>query len=117
MTALTTFYLSQILGLKIVSRDNEVIGKVLDLLVFTDPLQTEEPSRPNVVAIKTGSRSLPVYYNFSHFEIIRQKGTFVVRCNKKQHIEDEEIARYLPLKEQILDKQIVDLNGRKLVRV
>lgn len=117
MTALTTFYLSQILGLKIITRDNEIIGKVLDLLVFTDPLQTEEPSRPNVAAIKTGSRSHPVYYNFSYFEINRQKDIFIIRCNKKQHIEDEEVARLLPLKEQILDKQIVDLNGRKLVRV
>jgi magnesium transporter len=117
MTALTTFYLSQILGLKIYSRDNEVIGKVLDLLVYTELVQTEEPSRPNVVAIKTGSKSHPVYFNFSFFEITRQNNAFIVRCTKKQHIEDEEIAQYLPLKEHILDKQIVDLNGRKLVRV
>ena len=117
MTALTTFYLSQILGLKIFSTGNEVMGKVLDLLVYTDPLQTEEPSRPNVVAIKTGSKSHPVFYNFSFFEIIRQDDTFIVRCSKKQHIEDEQVALYLPLKEHILDKQIVDLNGRKLVRV
>lgn len=117
MTALTTFYLSQILGLKIFSTGDEVMGKVLDLLVYTDPLQTEEPSRPNVVAIKTGSKSHPVYYNFSFFEIIRQKDTFIVRCSKKQHMEDEQVALYLPLKEHILDKQIVDLNGRKLVRV
>ena len=117
MTALTTFYLSQILGSKIFSRDNEVIGKVLDLLVYSDPLITDEPSRPNVVAIKTGSKTHPVYYNFSHFEITRRKDAFIVYCNKKQHIEDEEVARFLPLKEHILDKQIVDLNGRKLVRV
>ena len=117
MTAFTTFYLSQILGSKILSRDNEVIGKVLDLLVYSDPLITDEPSRPNVVAIKTGNKTHPVYYNFSHFEITRQKDTFVVYCNKKQYIEDEEVARFLPLKEHILDKQIVDLNGRKLVRV
>ena len=117
MTAFTTFYLSQILGLKIFSRDNEVIGKVLDVLVFTDPSQTEEPSRPNVVAIKSGSKLHPIYYNFSHFEILLQKNTFVIRCNKKQYLEDEELARFLPLKEHILDKQIVDLNGRKLVRV
>jgi len=117
MTALTTFYLSQILGMKILSRDNEVIGKVLDLLVFTEQLLTDEPTRPNVVAVKTGSRLHPVYYNFSYFEINRHNDKIVVLCNKKQHIEDEELAKYLPLKERILDQQIVDLNGRKLVRV
>jgi len=117
MTALTTFYLSQILGMKIYSRDNEVIGKVLDLLVFSDPFITDEPSRPSVVAVKTGSKLQPVYYSFSNFEIGRHKNAIVIRCSKKQYIEDEEISKYLPLKENILDQQIVDINGRKLVRV
>jgi len=117
MTALTTFYLSQILGMKIFSRDNEVIGKVLDLLVFSDPSLSDEPSRPNVVAVKTGSKTHPVYYSFSNFEIGRIKDTIVIYCSKKQYVEDEEIAKYLPLKENILDQQIVDINGRKLVRV
>ena len=117
MTALTTFYLSQILGMKIFSRDNEVIGKVLDLLVFSDPSLSDEPSRPNVVAVKTGSKAHPVYYSFSNFEIGRNKDTIVIYCSKKQYVEDEDIAKYLPLKENILDQQIVDINGRKLVRV
>ena len=117
MTALTTFYLSQILGMKIFSRDNEVIGKVLDLLVYSDPTLTDEPTRPNVVAVKTGSKSQPVYYSFSNFVISRHKDSIVIHCSKKQYIEDEEILKFLPLKENILDQQIVDLNGRKLVRV
>ena len=117
MTALTTFYLSQILGMKIFSRDDEVIGRVLDLLVFSDPSLSDEPSRPNVVAVKTGSKSHPVYYSFSNFEIGRNKDAIVIHCSKKQYIEDEDIAKYLPLKENILDQQIVDINGRKLVRV
>ncbi len=117
MTALTTFYLSQILGMKIFSRDDEVIGRVLDLLVFSDPSLSDEPSRPNVVAVKTGSKSHPVYYSFSNFEIGRNKDAIVIYCSKKQYIEDEAIAKYLPLKENILDQQIVDINGRKLVRV
>ena len=103
--------------MKIFSRDNEVIGRVLDLLVFSDPSLSDEPSRPNVVAVKTGSKSHPVYYSFSNFEIGRNKDAIVIHCSKKQFIEDEDIAKYLPLKENILDQQIVDINGRKLVRV
>ncbi len=103
--------------MKIYSRDNEVIGKVLDLLVFSEQSTNEDPARPNVVAVKTGSRSHPVYYNFSYFEINRSKKAITVICNKKQHIDDDKVAGFLPLKENILDKQIVDLNGRKLVRV
>jgi len=117
MTALTTFYLSQILGVKILSKDNEVIGKVLDLLVTSEQSLTAESARPSVIAIKTGSRSNPVYLDFSHFEISRKKETFFVHCNKKLHVEDDQLAALLPLKDHIFDKQIVDLNGRKLVRV
>jgi len=117
MAALTTFYLSQILGVKIISSDNEIIGKVLDLLVYSEQMLTDEPSRPNVVAVKTGSRSHPVYYNFTYFEIQRQKNKIVVLCTKKQHIDEDDKAKYLPLRERILDQQIVDLNGRKMVRV
>lgn len=117
MTALTTFYLSQVLGAKIYSRDHEVIGKVLDLLVYTEPSSNEEPGRPTVMAVKSGSRALPVYYSFSYFTVERPKNAIEIHCSKKHYIEEEELARYLPLKENILDQQIVDLNGRKLVRV
>ncbi|MFZ4707197.1 MAG: magnesium transporter MgtE N-terminal domain-containing protein [Bacteroidales bacterium] len=117
MTALTTFYLSQILGVKIFTRDNDAIGKVRDILVYSEQSLNGEPARPTVVAVKTGSRSHPVYYNFSTFEINRHKDKIVIICSKKQYIGDDELAGLLPLKERILDQQIVDLNGRKLVRV
>ena len=60
--------------------------------------------------------SHPVYYSFSNFIIGRQK-EIKIQCSKKQYVEDEALSRYVPLKENILDQQIVDLNGRKLVRV
>lgn len=117
MTSLTTFYLSHILGVKIVSKDNAVIGKVLDLLIASDQLLTTEPTRPNITAIKTGSKSHPLYYDFSNFEIKRHNDTIVIQCTKDQVADHKELARFLPIKEHILDKQIVDINGRKLVRV
>jgi magnesium transporter len=117
MTALTTFYLSHMLGAKIISKDNVLIGRVSDLLIASDQLLTIESTRPNVVAIKTGSKSHPVYYDFSCFEITRKKDAFIFRCTKNQISDDQELAKFLPIKEHILDKQIVDLNGRKLVRV
>jgi hypothetical protein len=68
MTALTTFYLSQVLGIKIYSRENEVIGKVLDLLVYTDSSITDGPVRPTVAAVMTGNKSQPVFLSFSNFK-------------------------------------------------
>jgi magnesium transporter len=117
MTALTTFYLSQILGHPILTADGEKMGKVLDLLVSDRAADTGEPGRPAVVAVKTGSRSHPVYYHFQFFTLSRSGDQFEIRCSRRQHLNEDESAGLLPLKEHILDKQIVDLNGRKLVRV
>jgi magnesium transporter len=117
MSALTTFYLSHILGAKIISRDNHVIGKVSDLLIASEQLLNTEPTRPNIVAIKTGSKSHPLYYDFTYFEIIRQKDSVVIQSNHDPISDDPQLSRFLPIKEHILDKQIVDINGRKLVRV
>jgi magnesium transporter len=117
MSALTTFYLSHILGAKIISRDNHVIGKVSDLLIASEQLLNTEPTRPNIVAIKTGSKSHPLYYDFTYFEIIRRKDSVVIQSNHDPISDDPQLSRFLPIKEHILDKQIVDINGRKLVRV
>jgi magnesium transporter len=117
MTALTTFYLSQILGAKIFSRDEIFVGKVLDLMVTSDQQYTGELNRANVIAIKTGRRSKPLFFDISNFEIKREEKHIVVHCISPKPKADDQLALNLALKETILDKQIVDLNGRKLVRV
>ncbi len=117
MTTLITFYLSQILGHKIIDRNGDEMGKIMDLLVSVNPMTGDESDRPNVVAIKTGSRAHPVYYYFEHFEIGRSKSKVEIHCSKKQFVDEEVVDGLLPLKGHILDKQIVDLNGRKLERV
>ena len=117
MTTIVTFYLSQILGHKIIDRKGEEMGKLLDLMVASSPMPGEESDRPTVMAIKTGTRNHPVYYNFEHFEIDKTKGKVEIKCTKKQFLDEDEVDKLFPLKAQILDKQIVDLNGRKLERV
>ena len=117
MIALTTFYLSQVIGLRIYSPTNKLVGKVQDLLVRTEPDLVDEPSRPRVMAIKIGSKSNPEYINFEHCEITKDKNTLDIICRKKQLLDMETVLDLLPLRQNILDKQIVDLNGRKVVRV
>lgn len=117
MTALVTFYLSQILGTKIIARDGEIIGKVTDLLVTTSQADTADPARTIVVSIKSGTRKLPVYYDIRQFEIIKIGKQLSVRSTVETPVMDPELSGNLSLRENILDKQIVDLTGRKLVRV
>jgi len=119
MTALTTFYLSQLLGLKVFSENNRFLGIIRDLLILNEPENPflKEPFRPRIMAVETGTKAEPVYYDFRFFEVVRDNREYRVICNKQQRLDEDSIESYLPLCESIIDQQIVDLNGRKLVRV
>ncbi|MEI6748435.1 MAG: magnesium transporter MgtE N-terminal domain-containing protein [Bacteroidales bacterium] len=119
MTTITTFYLSHLIGANVLIGESESIGKVLDLLIINEPDNTApgEPFRPRIAAIKTGSKNSPIYYDFLFAEVLKEKRKYSVVCQKDTQLTSAQVESYLPLKENILDKQIVDLNGRKLVRV
>jgi magnesium transporter len=119
MTTLTTFYLSQLLGLNAYSPDHESLGIIRDLLILNEPENpfVNEPFRPRIVALATGSKANPIYYDFRFFELFRDQKRFKVVCRKLQRFDEDSVESYLPLRESIIDQQIVDLNGRKLVRV
>jgi magnesium transporter len=117
MTPITTFYLSQLIGLKIYSPDKRIIGKIQDVLVRTEPALMDDPERPRLVVLKSGTNKKPEYLIFEHCKITKVKGKPFAVCNKKQLADLETVIDLLPLKQKILDQQIVDLNGRKVVRV
>ena len=119
MTTITTFYLSHLIGANVLIGESESIGKVLDLLIINEPDNTApgEPFRPRIAAIKTGSKNSPIYYDFLFAEVLKEKRKYSGVCQKDTQLTSAQVESYLPLKENILDKQIVDLNGRKLVRV
>jgi len=81
-----------------------VIGRVPNLLAYSEPAADGEPLKPNVVAVKSGSKDQPIYYSFSTNEISKANVAIIISCSRKHYIEDEELARYLPLKENILDQ-------------
>lgn len=111
MTSQVTFYLSRIIGKKFYSDKNKVIGIVKDLLIDMSR------ERPQVVAIKTKINNQEVFIDFSEFEIFKLKSLLFVRCNKIIQRSSDDYPDSILLAENVLDKQIVDINGRKLVRV
>ena len=119
MTSQTTFYLSQIIGNKFISFQGEILGKIKDFLIDTSlqPGNEQEPLRPKVVAVKVISTHRVNVYDFSSFEIKRFNGKIRIICHEINEISPEYLSNSLWLAENILDKQIVDINGRKLVRV
>ena len=119
MTSQITFYLSQILGKNYISDDGTILGKIKDFLIDQSSLpgKEAEPVRPHVVAIKVKKGTEIRILDFSSFEIKKFKRKLKITCLEVHDLVPEAFTNCLWLAENILDKQIVDINGRKLVRV
>jgi flagellar motility protein MotE (MotC chaperone) len=57
------------------------------------------------------------YLNFEHIKIENKKRSYSFICSQVDQLRESIIENCLPLVKNILDRQIVDINGRKLVRV
>ena len=118
MTSQITFYLSQILGKNYISENGTVLGKIKDFLIDQSSLpgKESEPVRPRVVAIKVKKGNEIRMLDFSAFEIKKIRRKLRITCLEVHDIYPDSYPNSLWLAEMILDKQIVDINGRKLVR-
>jgi len=113
MTTFTTFYLSRILGKRVVDARGKTIGIVKDLLIPSN----HNSSRVVVhgIGLKQGDKT--VIYNFDYFQVKKVNNKIIVSCTDLIRLSEETVSNGIFLVEVILDKQIVDMNGRKLVRV
>jgi CBS domain-containing protein/sporulation protein YlmC with PRC-barrel domain len=117
MTSLTTFYLSGIIGKEAFDADGDAIGVIKDLLVNAMPSGQNDPGHQLVTGIKLRIKKETNIYSFSTFRVVKARELINVSCTELIKLGVEESENGLLLVENILDKQIVDLNGRKLVRV
>ena len=116
MNSVTTFFLSRIIGQKALDTNGKSIGIVKDLLV--DPDSTIHSSgHPVVNGIKIRYKKQNFFYSFQNFHIEKEHGNVQVRCDQPVELSTDQINSNLYLVEVVLDNQIVDINGRKLVRV
>jgi magnesium transporter len=116
MTTFTTFYLSRVIGKKVFDINGKFVGIVKDLLVNADS-SNHSSGRPFVNCIKIKCNNQIAFYSFQYFTISKVKGKIKVICNQLTELSSDKVNNNLYLVDAILDKQIVDLNGRKLVRV
>jgi magnesium transporter len=118
MSTQITFYLSRILGSGYYSESGTLLGKIRDLLIEVDPLLTEnEPVRPRVAAIRVTAGKLDRVFDATFFEIQNTKRDHKVVCSEAIEVSEDSYQNCMWLAGNILDRQIVDINGRKLVRV
>jgi len=116
MTTITTFYLSRIVGMKVYDSNGKYIGKVKDLLVESDSANFTS-GHPAVQGIKIKRKNQIVCYSFHQFQVEKTNGKIKIIASQLTELPEENISNDLSLVESVLDKQIIDLNGRKLVRV
>ena len=117
MTSLTTFYLSSIIGKEAFDADGNSVGVIKDLLAGSVPAGHNDPDRQMVVGVKLKINKALGFYSFNSFRVVKARENISVSCSVLNEMSPGEVRNGLLLVENILDKQIVDLNGRKLVRV
>ncbi len=117
MTSLTTFYLSGIIGKEAFGADGDAIGIIRDLLVNAVPSGQNDPDQQLVIGVRLKINKETRFYSFSTFRVLKAREMLNVSCLGLVELKQQEVEDGLLLVENILDKQIVDMNGRKLVRV
>ncbi len=117
MTSLTTFYLSTIIGKEAYGADGDAIGIIKDLLINAVPSGSNDPNSQLITGVKLKIKKETKIYSFRSFRVIKVREIPNVTCSNLEELSTEDVENGLFLVENILDKQIVDLNGRKLVRV
>lgn len=106
----TIFYLSRILGKKVLTTDGTVLGTLSDIAV------NFEATSPQVAALVLKTSRGDMILDYVNFTVSEEQGQFIFRCPAP--IEFPTLAdNTLLLKKYVLDRQLVDINGRKLVRV
>lgn len=103
------FHFSRILGRPVyMARENRIVGRIADLYVDTSF------ERPKVVALKLRGG---VTLDISSIDIVKDGAQYAFFCNSLRDIDVSGTDKILSLVESMLDKQIVDLDGHKVVRV
>lgn len=104
------FYLSRILNKKVYNDYDEPFGSLKDIIVDTNF------ERPKVIALKVRTKHGIKIFKSTNWDIFKENGKYFFTCPKPIEFKLPQ-ENILYLVKDILDKQLVDMNGRKLVRV
>ncbi|NMC63808.1 MAG: magnesium transporter [SAR324 cluster bacterium] len=108
--AISTFYFSNMQGSDVHFETQKVKGRLQDFVVDASTI------RPRVTAARVRLGWQSILIDFSCMSVSKEENECIIRC---QHIIEptQKTAKPLYVAKHILDKQIVDIDGRKVVRV
>ncbi len=110
MHLVSMYYFSQVVGKKVRDSSGAVIGKLKDLIADTDY------ARPKVVAALLQINGKPRAVDINSVTVSKPGRKLVITCESLEPFSEEGLNT-MRLGENVLDRQIVDVNVRKLVRV
>lgn len=110
MNSVSTFYLSRILGNGVDFADKGSSGKVCDFIVDTNSV------RPRVIAVRVKMGKVMRTLDFDRFKIQKRSGQYSVSCSEAVDFGELPENSTLLMK-NVMDRQLVDIDGRKVVRV
>ncbi len=118
MTSLTTFYLSRLLGCNIFDTRDNVLGRIRDVYIrIHTSLDDNQSSNPQVIGFAVHINGKNKDAVLDSLQIVKFGIHYKVQCQSMTLVSHDMFSDAVLLKESILDQQIVDINGRKLVRV
>lgn len=109
MEKLSEFYLSSILNKWVYDELNYCIGKLEDIYVTTDQ------GYPRAIGYKIKNGREIENFEFRNIDVYKDDGKCIIRVVQVKDIIPRKYS-YL-LSKNLLDKDIVDINGKKIVRV
>lgn len=109
MKKLNEFFLSNILNAYIYDELDDNIGKLIDIYVTT------ESGYPRAIGYKIKKGKELLNFEFRNIDIYKEKSAYVVKVIGAKDIIPRRYS-YL-LSKNLLDKQIVDINGKKVIKV
>ncbi|HEY5560861.1 MAG TPA: CBS domain-containing protein [Clostridiaceae bacterium] len=105
---MNSFYFSRILDNKIYDSEKNIIGRLKDLGIMN------ELRNPKVVVVKAKTSEGIKYLGWESFVVNKINGQYELTCKE---IKEKNADNVMFLRKHVLDQQIVDVNGRKVVRV
>lgn len=109
MEKLTSFFLSSVLYKKVYDEYGDSLGKLWDIYVTT------EAGYPRAIGYKIKKDREIFNYEFRNIDFFRDNNKMIIKARDAKEIIPRSFS-YL-LSKNLLDKKIVDINGKKLVRV
>lgn len=109
MKKLNEFFLSNVLNAYIYDELDDNIGKLIDIYVTT------ESGYPRAIGYKIKKGKEILDFEFRNIDIYKEKSNYVVKIIGAKDIIPRRYS-YL-LSKNLLDKQIVDINGKKIIKV